>query len=95
MFSFRVKPDSGEAYNLTVTSRDVVMWEKTDRSNRISRLENDPTITDLYSVTHIAARRQGMFHGSLAEWETSVDLDPITEENAQDPTQPGRLPGSL
>lgn len=95
MFTFRVMPDVGEAYDLLVTSRDVVMWEKIDRSHRISRLENDPTISDLYSVTHIAARRKNMFHGSLAEWENTVDLVPITEEGAQDPTQPGPYPGSL
>ena len=94
MFSFRVIPDSGEAYNLEVTSRDIVFWEKIDRTHTVTRLENDPRMTDIYSVTHVAARRQGLFSGMLAEWETSVDLDPIIDNApAPDPTQPGLSPG--
>lgn len=91
MFSFRVTPDSGEAYDLEVTSRDIVFWEKIDRTHTVTRLENDPRMTDIYSVTHVAARRQGLFSGMLAEWETSVDLDtiPDPEDKASDPTQPG------
>jgi hypothetical protein len=89
MFSFRVTPDSGEAYDLEVTSRDIVFWEKIDRTHTVTRLENDPRMTDIYSVTHVAARRQGLFSGMLAEWETAVDLDTIPEDKAPDPTQPG------
>ncbi len=89
MFTFHVTPDSGESYDLTVKSRDVVMWEKIDRNHTITRLETQPCMADLYSVTHVAARRQGLFHGPLAEWETSVDLEPVENEHASDPTQPG------
>jgi hypothetical protein len=90
MFTFKVTPDSGEPYELTVASRDVVMWEKIDRKHTISRLETEPSMTDLYSVTCVAAKRQGLFRGVLAEWETSVDLAPVVEEeDPSDPTQPG------
>ncbi|MGH3986923.1 MAG: hypothetical protein ACRDTZ_06350 [Pseudonocardiaceae bacterium] len=89
MFTFRIIPDDGESYDLTVTSRDVVKWEKIDHTHTISRLEASPSITDLYSVTHVAAKRKGLFRGVLAEWETSVDLEPLADPAASDPTPPG------
>lgn len=92
MFTFHVTPDSGEPYDLTVKSRDIVFWEKIDRTHTVTRLEHEPRITDIYSVTHVAAKRQGFFSGTLAEWETSVDLEePTTQPVAEpaDPTQPG------
>jgi hypothetical protein len=92
MFTFKVTPDSGEPYDLTVKSRDIVFWEKIDRNHTVTRLENDPRITDIYSVTHVAAKRQGKFSGTLAEWEISVDLDSV-EEAPSDPIQPGLSPG--
>jgi hypothetical protein len=89
MFAFRITPVKGEPYDLTVTSRDILVWERNDVTNRMSRLENDPTFADLYSVTHIAAQRQGMFDGVLAAWETTVDLMPIPNTEPMDPTRPG------
>ena len=89
MFTFTVSPDNGEPYDLTVTSRDVVMWEKIDRNHTINRLETNPSMKDLYSVTHVAAKRRNLFPGVLAEWETSVDLEPkAPDPHASDPTQP-------
>jgi hypothetical protein len=93
MFTFRIFPDNGEPYDLKVTSRDVVMWEKMDRTHTISRLESAPSVADLYSVTHVAAKRRGMFAGVLAEWENAVDLEGIPDPHASDPTQPGHSPG--
>lgn len=93
MFTFHVIPDSGEPYDLKVSSRDVVVWEKIDRNNTISRLENTPRMSDIYSVAHIAAKRQGLFQGVYAEWETCVDLETIPDPAATDPTQPGLSPG--
>ena len=89
MFTFWVTPDSGEPYQLSVKSRDVAFWEKIDRTHTVTRLEQDPKMSDIYSVTHVAAKRQGFFSGPLAEWETSVDLDTVPDETASDPTQPG------
>lgn len=94
MFTFRVTPDSGQPYDLEVTSRDIVFWEKIDRAHTVTRLENDPRMSDIYSVTHVAAKRKGLFSGLLAEWETSVDLAPAEEPPNSDPTQPGQWPGS-
>jgi hypothetical protein len=89
MFTFMVTPDGGEPYQLEVTSRDIVFWEKIDRTHTVTRLDNDPRMTDIYSVTHVAAKRQGLFQGLLAEWETSVDLDTVPEDKPPDPTPPG------
>jgi hypothetical protein len=86
MLDVRIIPDSGEPYDLRVGTRDVVVWEKVDRLNTVTRLESDPKMTDLYAVSHIAAKRQGMFTGTLAEWETSVDLE-LGLNGEVDPTQ--------
>jgi hypothetical protein len=90
MMTIRINPDSGESYDLVVGSRDIVVWEKIDRNNNMARLEADPRMSDMYSVSHIAARRQGKFVGTLAEWETSVDLDLDVNGADSTPTQPGQ-----
>lgn len=84
MFTFTVKPDNGDAFEATATSRDVVMWEKTGKGRSLSRLSEDPHMSDLYSLAHIAVRRLGLFQGSLPDFETSVDLE-LEEAEAADP----------
>jgi hypothetical protein len=91
MMEVRVVPDSGEPYVLKIGSRDVVAWEKIDRRNTMTRLDSDPKMADIYSVSHLAAKRRGLFTGTLAEWETAVDLElDFTKPEELDPTQPGQ-----
>lgn len=90
MFTFTVVPDNGEPFQATATSRDVVIWEKLGKGRSMSRVAQEPTMGDLYSLAHVAARRLQLFTGTLEEFEHSVDIDFEGEDEAPDPTQRAR-----
>lgn len=88
MIPFKIIPDGGEPYDLVATTRDIAKWEKTTKGATFSALESDKKVTDLYKIAFYAAIRQGTFDGSLADWESSVDLDFEDEDEVDtDPTQ--------
>ena len=90
MFDFIVTPDNGEPFNVTATGRDVMAWERKGKDRSLHRLTRDMRMTDLYSLAHTAAQRQGLFSGDLRDFEESVELDVADEdEEAEDPTRPG------
>ncbi len=89
MFSFTVKPDAAEPFEVTATSRDIVQWEKLGRGRSIGKLAENPAMSDLYSLAHVAARRAGLFAGTLPDFEAGVDLD-FQEDKGADPTRPTR-----
>lgn len=89
MFKFVITPDDGEQYTISARSRDIVTWEKTGKGRSVAELQRNMRFTDVYSLAHVAARRTGMFSGSLEEFERSVDLEVMPEEEP-DPTRPGR-----
>lgn len=83
MFTFTVLPDNGKEYEVTATSRDVRAWEKKHRDNSLMKLTQDLKLDDLYQVAYIASVRQGLYSGSQADFEASVDLE--MEAEAEDP----------
>lgn len=85
MFTFTVKPDGGDEYSATATSRDVVVWEKTGRNRSVGKLAESPAMGDLYALAHLASKRLGLFDGTFKEFEESVDLE-FEEDEASDPT---------
>lgn len=89
MFTFTVKPDGGEPYELTTTSRDVLHWEKVNKGKSLRQLGSEPSMTDFYALAHVTATRRQLFTGTLQEFEASVDIDlPTGEEDEEaDPTQ--------
>jgi hypothetical protein len=92
MFDFTITPDNEPEYFLTASSRDVLMWEKGNRNRSFQALLTNRSFADLYSLAHLASRRQGLFTGTLAEFEESCDLkggrDDQADEGEPDPTQP-------
>lgn len=86
MINLKVMPDDGEAFDLTATTRDIAKWERITKGASFAGLQNDMKITNVYQVSHIAAVRLGLFSGTLAEWQESVDLD-ILDSDEPDPTQ--------
>lgn len=86
MINYDVKPDGGDSYKLTATTRDILAWEK--RTGKSWSLIRDGLpMQDLYNIAHAAALRQGMFSGNLEEFEKSVDIDPAPVDDKPDPTQ--------
>ena len=74
-FNFRVSPDDGDPFEVKAKTRDVLSWEKTGPGRALTDLVGDVVrLTDLYSLAWTAAKRQGLYTGSLEEFETSADL---------------------
>lgn len=103
MMTFDITPDNGQPYRLTAGSRDVLSWEKAGKGRSFRQLGQETTMAGLYGLAYFAARRQGHFGGSLAEWEESVELMPVRDDDEPDdeeagegvdPTQPAPTPDS-
>lgn len=75
MYTFKISPDNGEPFEARATSRDIVMWEKTGKGRSITKLGEDPQMTEMYVIAFYASRRLGLFGGTIQEFESSVDLD--------------------
>lgn len=88
MLDFRVTPDGGEPYAVKADSRDVLVWEKTGKGKAFSKLMEDLSMVDLYRMAHIASRRQGLFTGSLDEFEQNCKLG-FEESEEVTPTSGG------
>src|SRR5690606_19493834 len=102
MMTFEIIPDDGDPYRLEAGSRDVLMWEKAGKGRSFGQFGSGESMRmeHLYGLAYYAARRQGLFTGSLAEWEQSVELRPVKddeddEEGTVDPTRPAPGDGSL
>jgi hypothetical protein len=91
MMDFTVTPDGGDPYEVKATSRDVLVWERTNRAKKVfSTLMEQLSMVDLYHLCWIACRRLGLFSGDLATFEQTCEVNPDTEEEQEgpDPTQP-------
>lgn len=75
MITFDVEPDDGDKFEVKADSRDVLVWEKTSRSNeKFMELLSTLSMPGMYRLAHIASKRQGHFEGSLAEFEKTCVL---------------------
>jgi hypothetical protein len=90
MFKFKVRSDDGETLEFPAGTRDIAMWEKTTPGASMAKLLSDLKVTDMYKIAHLAARRQQLYTGSLAEFENTFDIvsELMTIEEQPDPTQP-------
>lgn len=85
MYDFEVEPDEGDKYEVTATSRDILVFEKTTKGATLANLLGNPKMTDLYALAHIASRRQRMYTGTLSEFEKTCEV--VFRETAEpDPT---------
>lgn len=86
MIEFTVKPDGGDEYQVTATSRDVYVWEKITKSH-MGQLQGNVSMTAMYSLAHLASKRQQLYSGTLDEFTESCDLD-FDDTTEPDPTSP-------
>ncbi|MGL5911658.1 MAG: hypothetical protein ACRCZP_16780 [Phycicoccus sp.] len=82
--TFWVTPDEGDPYEVVAGSRDVLIWERLGRGRKLAELGDNPTMSGLYSLAHVAARRQQLHAGSLAEFEATCDID-VQQQESPDP----------
>ncbi len=81
MIDFELSIDGQEEkIKVTATARDVLTWEKTTKGGSLIELLANPKMADLYKVAHLAAWRQKVFQGTLAEFEERCDVDFDLEE---------------
>lgn len=94
--TMQVTPDDGEPYELKVTSRDALIWERTAKKQPASILAylSYPSMTEAYRLAHIVAKREQRFTGKLSEFEEQhqieikTTLDGSFEQDPEpDPTQ--------
>lgn len=96
MITFTITPDGGAPYELVAGSRDVLIWERTGKGRAFSQFQDGLRMGSLYELAHVAAKRQGLFDGSLGEFEQTCDLDTADEDDEAgagrepDPTQTDR-----
>ena len=83
MITFEItEVETDETTELTADSRDILVWEKTSRTNETYiDLITGMSLVKFYRLAHIAAKRQGVFTGKLAEFEQAYLLTlPVEEE---------------
>lgn len=90
MIEFKVRPDGEtEGYDITATSKDIAMWERTTKGASMSQMSTGLRMVDLYKIAHFAAVREQMFTGTLSEFEATNNLEFEVPDEA-DPTQSDR-----
>ncbi len=90
IWTFEVFPDDGEPYEVDASSRDVMAWEKSSRKTLKYLYEHMP-ITEMNRVAYLAAKRQGLFDGTEADFFEACDIQiSKDDEDAPDPTRRGR-----
>lgn len=87
MFTFKVKPDDADEFEVTAGTRDVLVWERTTKGASFGAVgQGDLKMVDLYKIAHIASRRLGLFTGDLKAFEETCEIT-FEEEGEPDPTR--------
>jgi len=89
VFTFKIAPDDGEPFTVTATARDVLTWERTTKGRTFGAMSDSASLRmeDLYKLAWIASCRTGRWQGTLPDFERTVDVDLVDEEEP-DPTRP-------
>ena len=86
-----ITPDDGEPFELKVTARDALMWERTGKDNpSILAYLSYPSMIEAYRLAHIVAKRERQYDGSLRDFEQTHELSITTMMSADpepDPTE--------
>jgi hypothetical protein len=78
MFKVTIERDqTGEKFELTVTARDILMWERTTKGASLAGFQDNARMTDMYAMAFFAAKRAGVLESGtlLKTFETDYDVD--------------------
>lgn len=75
MFTFTIRPDDGEPYELTADSRDISMWERTTHKASMGSLVEDMKMSELEKIACFAARRSGKFDGEMDRFRAECAIE--------------------
>lgn len=97
MITFTLTPDYGDSLTVEADSRDIFMWEKTNKGKSLGQLKDNLLMADMYPIAHIACKRLGEdVPSKLDEFVQAYKLDWDEEEAGEDadPTRPAASPES-
>lgn len=95
MLRLKVMPEGADPFEVRATTRDIAKWEKTTKGASFASFQKDMKMVDVYKVAYNAVTRTKTWVGTLADFEDTVDLDVLNEEDeAVDPTQPAPSAGT-
>ena len=83
---FDVAPDGREPFRVVAASRDISAWERAVKGRKFTE---GGSIAQFEEIAQIASVRQGLWHGSLADFRAQCDIDVVLpeEDEEPDPTQ--------
>ena len=89
MITFTLTPDYGDALTVEADSRDIFVWEKTNKGKSLGQLKDNLLMADMYPIAHIACKRLGEdVPAKLDDFVKAYKLDWDEEEvEDADPTQ--------
>lgn len=86
---WKVAPEGGEPFTVVADSRDMLVWEKTNKAGRTAvDLVDGATLGDQYAIAYTASKRQGLFAGTRQEFDDACAIDAAEDEPEPDPTRP-------
>lgn len=94
MQKFKVTPDGQEPFSVTAGSRDISKWERITKGASYGQLAENMRMADLEVIAWVAAQRQGLYDGTLADFRANVEIATVDrpavddEDDDEDPTQP-------
>lgn len=87
MFNVTIKPDNGESYDIKITMKDAVKWEKADKGRNITHAQEEGLrLADIYELAFYAAVRIKKFKGDLDKFENTNDLSFEADDQDLDTT---------
>lgn len=93
MFTLTLTPDYGDPIEVEADSRDIFVWEKTNKGKSLGQLKSNLLMGDLYTIAHITCKRLTLdVPTKLDEFVQSYRLD-FEEDDADgsddaDPSRP-------
>jgi hypothetical protein len=96
--AYTVYPDGGEPYVAELTSRLVLLWERTHNGSAAELLDGE-NVGTWYRICWFHAQTRRGYAGTLEDFEGAHDLLPLAEDQdgapgPLDPTQPAASTGS-
>lgn len=88
MIAFTLTPDHGDDLEVEADSRDIYVWEKTNKGKSLAQLKSNLLMGDLYAIAHITCKRLAEdVPAKLDDFVRAYVLDFEQEDGEPDPTQ--------
>lgn len=68
MIALTLVDPEGVEHDLIADSHDLFVWERTTAGASFADLQDGGSMTDLYRIAHVVARREGLYSGKFAEF---------------------------